>query len=125
MPAALSRRVRRIIVVMPVSVDGFFEGPGGELDWQLVGEELHAHVNEWLGAAGAFLDGRITYELMASFWPTADADPSSPRREFAAAEIRTREDVGAAPDFTITSCQIRASSRPWTRARRWSSGSVR
>ena len=27
---------------------------------------------------GAFLDGRVTHELMADFWPTADADPSAP-----------------------------------------------
>lgn len=27
---------------------------------------------------GAFLSGRVTYELMAGFWPTADADPASP-----------------------------------------------
>ena len=34
---------------------------------------------------GAFLDGRVTYELMAGFWPTADADPAStgPVAEFA------------------------------------------
>ena len=34
---------------------------------------------------GAFLSGRVTYELMAGFWPTADADPSStgPMVEFA------------------------------------------
>jgi dihydrofolate reductase len=33
----------------------------------------------------AFLDGRVTYELMADFWPTADLDPSSSARmvEFA------------------------------------------
>jgi dihydrofolate reductase len=53
--------------MMSVSLDGFFEGPGREFGWQLVDEELHAHFNEWLGVAGAFLDGRITYELMASF----------------------------------------------------------
>ena len=34
---------------------------------------------------GAFLNGRVTYELMAGFWPTADADPGStpPVKEFA------------------------------------------
>jgi dihydrofolate reductase len=34
----------------------------------------------------AFLDGRLTYELMADFWPTADQDPASPQPmiEFAA-----------------------------------------
>ncbi len=71
--------------MMSVSLDGFFEGPGRELDWQMVDEELHGHFNDWLGSAGAFLDGRVTYELMAGYWPTADADPdASPRvAEFA------------------------------------------
>lgn len=71
--------------MMSVSLDGFFEGPNRELDWQLVDEELHVHFNEWLSGAGAFLDGRVSYELMAGFWPTADADPaaSPPMAEFA------------------------------------------
>jgi dihydrofolate reductase len=77
--------MRRIIVFMSVSLDGFFEGPNRELDWQLVDEELHNHFNEQLATMGAFLDGRVTYELMAGFWPTADADPESsgPMVEFA------------------------------------------
>jgi dihydrofolate reductase len=77
--------MRKIIFMMSVSVDGFFEGPDGELGWQLVDEELHGHFNDWLGAAGAFLDGRVTYELMAQAWPSADADPMAPPRvaEFA------------------------------------------
>lgn len=77
--------MRKIIFMMSVSIDGFFAGPDGELDWQLVDEELHTHFNEWLSEAGAFLDGRVSYELMAGFWPTADADPaaSPPMAEFA------------------------------------------
>jgi dihydrofolate reductase len=61
------------------------EGPHREIDWHLVDEELHDHFNQVLRGMGGFLDGRVTYELMASFWPTADVDPSSPRpiREFA------------------------------------------
>ena len=70
--------MRRIVVMLSVSLDGFFEGPAGELDWHLVDEEVHTHFNEVLGAMSAFLDGRRTYELMAEFWPTADTDPDSP-----------------------------------------------
>jgi dihydrofolate reductase len=62
---------------MSVSLDGYFEGPDRELDWQLVDDELHGHFNQWLSSMSAFLDGRVTYELMASYWPTADADPAS------------------------------------------------
>jgi dihydrofolate reductase len=78
--------MRKIIYMMSVSLDGFFEGPDRDLTWQKVDEELHTHFNERLGAAGGFLDGRVTYELMASVWPTADQNPdSSPQEaEFAA-----------------------------------------
>jgi dihydrofolate reductase len=65
--------------MMSVSLDGFIEGPDRELDWHLLDDELHGHFNEQLGAMGAFLDGRVTYALMAGFWPTADTDPSSAR----------------------------------------------
>src|SRR3954447_14992068 len=69
--------MRQLVVMMSVSLDGFFEGPDRELDWHLVDHELHAHFNEELGAMSAFLDGRVTYELMAGFWPTADEDPDA------------------------------------------------
>jgi dihydrofolate reductase len=77
--------MRKIILMMSVSLDGFIEGPDRQLDWQLVDDELHIHFNEELSSMGAFLHGRVTYELMAGFWPTADRDPSStpPMVEFA------------------------------------------
>lgn len=71
--------MRKVIFWMSVSLDGFFEGPDHEIDWHMVDDELHSHFNEQLGAMGAFLSGRVTFELMAGFWPTADSDPTSPR----------------------------------------------
>ncbi|HEY1618983.1 MAG TPA: dihydrofolate reductase family protein [Streptosporangiaceae bacterium] len=75
----------KLIFMMSVSLDGYFAGPSGELDWQNVDTELHQHFNDELRGMGAFLDGRVTWELMAGFWPTADADPaaSAPMAEFA------------------------------------------
>ncbi len=70
--------MRKIIFMMSVSLDGFMEGPNHELDWHLVDEELHAHFNDELGSMSAFLEGRVTYQLMEEFWPTADDDPASP-----------------------------------------------
>ncbi|QDY90955.1 dihydrofolate reductase [Arthrobacter sp. UKPF54-2] len=77
--------MRKIIHAMQVSLDGFMEGPNRELDWHMVDDELHSHFNEELRTMGAFLDGRITFELMAGYWPTADRDPAStpPEVEFA------------------------------------------
>lgn len=70
--------MRKIILAFQVSLDGFMEGLHGDIGWHQVDEELHAHFNDQLRTMGAFLDGRVTYELMAGFWPTADQDPASP-----------------------------------------------
>jgi dihydrofolate reductase len=75
----------KIVLMLSISLDGFIEGPNRELDWQTVDDELHSHFNEVLGRMRAFVSGRVTHELMAAVWPTADRDPSStgPMREFA------------------------------------------
>ena len=70
--------MRKVVVPMSVSLDGFMEGPDGDLGWHLVDDELHTHFNEQSKAMGAFLHARVMYELMAQAWPTADSDPSSP-----------------------------------------------
>ncbi|WP_407554956.1 dihydrofolate reductase family protein [Streptomyces sp. Pv4-95] len=69
--------MRKVILMMQLSLDGYFEGPHREIDWHMVDDELHGHMNEELRTMGAFLSGRVTYELMADFWPTADSDPDS------------------------------------------------
>ena len=76
----------RIVVQMMLSLDGYFEGPDHDLSWHLVDEELHAHFNDELATMSAFLEGRITYQLMEAFWPTADQNPDHPptMRDFAA-----------------------------------------
>lgn len=78
--------MRKVVAFMSVSLDGFMADEDGGLAWQLVDEELHRHFNEVLRGAGAFLDGRVTYELMADYWPAADEEPDAPQviREFAA-----------------------------------------
>jgi hypothetical protein len=77
--------MRKIIVMMSVSLDGFIEGPNRELDGHVVDDELHSYFNDVLGDMGAFLHGRVMYELMAGVWPEADKDPAStgPMVEFA------------------------------------------
>ncbi|MEU9209086.1 dihydrofolate reductase family protein [Streptomyces sp. NPDC048415] len=69
--------MRKIVLMMSVSLDGFIEGPDREIDWHLVDAELHRHFNEEIKKLGALLSGRVTYELMAGFWPTADKAPES------------------------------------------------
>ncbi len=54
-----------------LSVDGFFAGPKGELDWHLVDVEFNEYAIDMLNNADMLLFGRITYDLMASYWPTS------------------------------------------------------
>lgn len=68
----------KIILMMSVSLDGFFEGLDRDISWHRVDDELHRYFNDQCRAMGAFMDGRVTHELMAGYWPTADQDPDSP-----------------------------------------------
>src|SRR5437588_12258524 len=69
--------MRQIVLMTSVSLDGYIAGPNGELDWHLVDDEVHRHFNDVLRAMSVFLFGRVMYEQMAEFWPTADSDPAS------------------------------------------------
>jgi dihydrofolate reductase len=70
--------VRKISYGMSVSLDGFMEGPDRDISWHRVDAELHQHFNDRLSTASMFLSGRVTHQLMADFWPTADQDPDCP-----------------------------------------------
>jgi dihydrofolate reductase len=70
----------KVILFNLVSLDGFFEGENHSLDWHNVDEEFNVFANEQLDSAGMLLFGRVTYEMMAEFWPSASAirdDPST------------------------------------------------
>jgi dihydrofolate reductase len=67
-----------VVASIGISLDGFIEGPEREIDWHRVDAELHQYLNDSLRSMAAFLEGRVTYELMTAYWPTADADPAAP-----------------------------------------------
>ncbi|MER6787006.1 dihydrofolate reductase family protein [Streptomyces sp. NPDC000658] len=77
--------MRKIVLMMSTSLDGYIEGPDRDISWHRVDEELHRHFNTYVRGLGGMLSGRTTYELMAGYWPTADADPdaSAVEAEFA------------------------------------------
>ncbi len=70
--------MRKIIFQNMVSLDGYFEGPNKELDWHLVDGEFNDYAAELLDSVDTLLFGRVTYELMASYWPTAAAMTDDP-----------------------------------------------
>jgi dihydrofolate reductase len=66
--------MRRLIVSNLMSLDGFFEGPNKEFDWFTPDEEFFAYARELLREVDTILFGRVTYEHMANYWPTAAPD---------------------------------------------------
>jgi len=66
--------MRKLIVSNVMSLDGFFEGPSHELDWFIVDEEFFAYAREMLRAVDTIIFGRITYQHMAAYWPSAPKD---------------------------------------------------
>ena len=96
--------MRKVILMMQVSLDGFIEGPGQDLGCHRVDDELHRHFIDELRSMGAFLDGRVTYQMMADYWPTADQNPSSTPMEadFGRGLPAARPDRGV-PDLCASS----------------------
>jgi dihydrofolate reductase len=67
----------KLIYLLNVSLDGFVETPDHRLDWALVDDELHGWFNDLERRTEVSLYGRRMYEVMAAYWPTAEADPSA------------------------------------------------
>ncbi|HWK63767.1 MAG TPA: dihydrofolate reductase family protein [Rhizobiaceae bacterium] len=63
--------MRKVILWDMVTVDGFFEGSGHDLGWFVFEEELERYILETQQEAATLLFGRVTYEMMAAYWPTA------------------------------------------------------
>jgi dihydrofolate reductase len=71
--------VRKLIVYNTVSLDGYFADIDGKLDWAHKADpQWQAFVSENARDGGELVFGRVTYELMASFWPTPLAAQSNP-----------------------------------------------
>ncbi|MBI3579638.1 MAG: dihydrofolate reductase family protein [Ignavibacteriales bacterium] len=72
--------MRKVIVSNLVSLDGFIAGPNGEVDWftGIVGKEFEAYIVEAISTIDTMLFGRVTYEHLASYWPTASPEQNHP-----------------------------------------------
>jgi dihydrofolate reductase len=61
------------------SLDGFYEGPNGEIDWPVIDAEFDDFAVRQLDRADTLGFGRATYEVMAAHWPTEQATVNDPR----------------------------------------------
>ena len=70
--------MRKVIFFNLISLDGYFEGPNRDIDWHHADEEFNEFAIQQTGEFGALLFGRVTYELMAGYWPTEAAKRDDP-----------------------------------------------
>lgn len=70
---------------MGISLDGYFEGPGHDISWHKVDDEVERFEVKMLRSADLFIFGRRTYQLMEDAWPRMAKDPalSKENREIA------------------------------------------
>ncbi|GJM36422.1 MAG: hypothetical protein DHS20C18_54230 [Saprospiraceae bacterium] len=69
--------MRKIISFMHISLDGFVAGPNGEMDWIKVDEEIFDYVGKRIKDGDTALYGRVTYQMMENYWPTAGDKPTA------------------------------------------------
>jgi dihydrofolate reductase len=67
--------MRKVIASPFVTLDGFIAGPHGELDWAIGGEEFDREMLPLLlKRVDAIVLGRVTYQELAAYWPSATTD---------------------------------------------------
>ncbi len=73
--------MRKLVSFMHVSLDGFVAGPNGEMDWIIVNEEIFDYAGYRTNEADTALYGRVTYDMMEGYWPTAADQPNASRHD--------------------------------------------
>lgn len=63
--------MRKLIAAMNMTLDGFCDHTAGIAD-----DEIHQHYNDLLSDSGTLMYGRITYQLMESYWPSIVKNPT-------------------------------------------------
>jgi dihydrofolate reductase len=70
--------MRKLFTFNFVTLNGFYKGPKGDISWHRHGAEENEYAAENLKSGNTLLFGRVTYELMASYWPTPIAIKNDP-----------------------------------------------
>jgi dihydrofolate reductase len=73
--------MRKIILLMHLSLDGFVCGPNGEMDWIQLGDEMWDYVTEITDSSDTALFGEVTYHMMEDYWPTAAEQPHATKHD--------------------------------------------
>lgn len=69
--------MRKLVLLEHVSLDGYLAGPNGDMRWIRFDEELAAQIQPAFDGCDTAVWGRVTYEMMANYWPTAANGPDA------------------------------------------------
>ncbi|MDJ1495295.1 dihydrofolate reductase family protein [Cytophagaceae bacterium DM2B3-1] len=81
--------MRKIILDLAVTLDGFIEGPNGEVDWCIMDDDMG--FDKFVEEIDTILYGRISYELYGYYTP--DASRSQTEIDFAKATQKMKKYV--------------------------------
>ena len=70
--------MRKVLFSMLISLDGYYEDANQSIDWHNVDAEFNVYAEALLNSVDTLLFGRVTYQGMASYWPTPDAIKNDP-----------------------------------------------
>ncbi|HEU0226877.1 MAG TPA: dihydrofolate reductase family protein [Arachidicoccus soli] len=73
--------MKKLVLFMHISLDGFVAGTNGEMDWIKVNEEIFDYVAQSINETDTALYGRVTFEMMESYWPTAAQQPNASKHD--------------------------------------------
>ena len=73
--------MRSLVSFMHVSLDGFVAGPNGEMDWIKVDDEIFDYAGNRTNESDTALYGRVTWEMMEAYWPTAADKPNASKHD--------------------------------------------
>lgn len=69
--------MRNVISLAHISLDGFMAGPAGAMDFISFNEELADHTYPLFTSVDLAVYGRVTYQMMEGYWPTAGDAPNA------------------------------------------------
>lgn len=71
----------KIVLFMHTSLDGFAAGVNGEMDWIHVDDEIFDFGAERITRTNTALYGRVTFDMMEGYWPTAAEQPGASKHD--------------------------------------------
>jgi len=100
--------MRKLLVKMSISADGFVCGPKGEIDWIFSSMSVEGAnwVVEVISKAGLHIMGSRTFHDMASYWPASTEVFAKPMNEIPKA-VFTRKGIGTVGDRAYTTTALK------------------